>query len=172
MSNNPGGPRTDPSMRPTSISVLIVAALVAAAVGWLLLSFFYNDWPAPPWLPVIVIAALAIAEGVLAQNTAARVQRKRGAPRVEPLAVARFAVLAKASSLAGALYAGYCAGLLAFYVFEPTKFAREAVPAVAAGVIASVALIGAALWLERSCRVPDQNDREDTDDSGKPQGRI
>jgi Protein of unknown function (DUF3180) len=171
VSNNPAGPRTDPSMRPTSISVLIVAGLVAAAVGWLLLSFFYNDWPPPPWLPVIVIAVLAISEGILAQNTAARIQRKPGAPRVEPLAVARYAVLAKASSLAGALYTGYCAGLLAFYAFEPTKFAREAVPAVAGGVIASVALIAAALWLERSCRVPDEPDREDEDDSGKPQRR-
>jgi ABC-type thiamin/hydroxymethylpyrimidine transport system permease subunit len=172
VSNNPGGPRTDPSMRPTSISVLVVAALVAAAVGWLLLSFFYNDWPAPPWLPVIVIAALAVTEGILAQNTAARVQRKPGMPRVEPLAVARYAVLAKASSLAGALYGGYCAGLLAFYVFEPTKFARDSVPAVAGGVIASVALVAAALWLERACRVPDQPDREDEDDSGKTQRRI
>jgi fatty acid desaturase len=172
VSNNPGGRQTDPSMRPTSISVLIVAALVAAAVGWLLLSFFYNDWPSPPWLPVVVIAVLAVAEGFLAQNTAARVQRKPGAPRVEPLAVARFAVLAKASSLAGALYGGYSAGLLAFYVLEPTKFARDSVPAVAAGVIASVALIAAALWLERSCRVPDQQDREDEDDSGKPQRHI
>lgn len=172
MSNNPGGQRTDPSMRPTSISVLIVAGLVAAAVGWLLLSFFYNDWPPPPWLPVVVIAVLAIAEAFLAQNTAARVQRRPGAPRVEPLAVARYAVLAKASSLAGALYAGYCAGLLVFYAFEPTKFARDAVPAVGGGVIASAALIAAALWLERSCRVPDQRDREDEDDSGKPRKRM
>jgi Protein of unknown function (DUF3180) len=45
------------------------------------------------------------------------------------------------------------------------------VPAVAGGVIASVALIAAALWLERSCRVPDQPDGEDEDDSGKPQRR-
>ena len=54
-------------MRPTSISVLVVAALLAAAAGWLLLSFFYSSWPAPPWLPVIVLAVLAFAEGFLAQ---------------------------------------------------------------------------------------------------------
>jgi hypothetical protein len=154
-------------MRPTSISVLVVACLVAAAAGWLLLSFFYNDWPAPPWLPVIVLVALAFAEAFLAQNTAARVQRRPGAPPVEPLAVARYAVLAKASSLAGALYAGYSIGQLTFFVFEPTKFARDAVPAAAGSVLGSLALVAAALWLERSCRVPDQPDRNDEDEPGR-----
>ncbi|MFG1605821.1 DUF3180 domain-containing protein [Actinoplanes sp. NPDC049265] len=173
MSNNPSGPRTDPSIRPTSISVLVVAALVAAAVGWLLLSFFYNEWPAPPWLPVIVIAALAAAEGILAQNTAARVQRKRGAPPVEPLAVARYAVLAKASSLAGALYGGYCAGQLLFFALDMSReFSNDSLPATAAGVVAALALVGAALWLERSCRVPDPPDRDDTDEPGIPPDRI
>jgi uncharacterized protein DUF3180 len=161
VSNHPGGPRADPSMRPTSISVLVVAALAAAAVAWLLLSIFYADWPPLPWLPVIVIAALAVMEGYLAQNTAARVQRKPGAPRVEPLAVARYAVLAKASSLAGALYAGFSAGVLAWLLLEPTRAAREDVPAAAGGVLSSLALVGAALWLERSCRVPERPDDAD-----------
>lgn len=162
MSSNPGGPRADPSIRPTSVSVLVVAALAAAAVAWLLLSVFYADWPPLPWLPVIVIAALAVMEAYLAQNTAARVQRKPGAPRVEPLAVARYAVLAKASSLAGALYAGFSAGVLAWLLLEPTRAAREDVPAAAGGVLSSLALVGAALWLERACRVPDRpEDDED-----------
>jgi hypothetical protein len=161
VSSNPGGARTDPSMRPTSISVLAVAALAAAAVAWLLLSVFYADWPPLPWLPVIVIAALAVMETYLAQNTAARVQRKPGAPRVDPLAVARYAVLAKASSLAGALYAGFSAGVLAWLLLEPTKAARDDVPAAAGGVLSSLALVGAALWLERACRVPDQPEHTD-----------
>jgi hypothetical protein len=171
VSKDPSGAQTDPSMRPTSVSVLVVAGLAAAAAAWLLLSFFYNEWPRPPWLPVIVITALAVAEGVLAQNTAARVQRRPGAPRVEPLAVARYAVLAKASSLAGALYAGYSAGLLAFYVLSPTEFSRNAVPATVGGVISSLGLVGAALALERACRVPDQPDRKDEGDSGGAPGR-
>ena len=165
MSSNPGGPRTDPSMRPTSISALVVAALAAAAVAWLLLSIFYAEWPPLPWLPIIVIAALAVMESYLAQNTAARVQRKPGAPRVEPLAVARYAVLAKASSLAGALYAGFSVGVLAWLVLEPTRAARDDVPAAIGGVVASLALVGAALWLERACRVPEQPDHNGDDRS-------
>jgi hypothetical protein len=154
-------------MQPTSPSVLVVAGLLAAAGGWLLLSFFYSNWPAPPWLPIIVLVVLAFAEAFLAQNTDARVQRRPGAPPVEPLAVARYAVLAKASSLAGAVYGGYSVGLLTFFVFEPTKFARDAVPAAAGGVVASLLLVAAGLWLERSCRVPEQPDRNDDGEPGR-----
>jgi hypothetical protein len=167
MSSNPDRPTGDPSIRPTSVSALVVAGLAAAAVAWLLLSGFYESFPALPWLPIIVVAALAVGEFALAQNTAARVQRKPGAPRVDPLAVARYAVLAKASSLAGALYSGFSAGVLAWLALEPTKAARDDVPAAVAGLIASLALVGAALWLERSCRVPDQPDRDDADDADR-----
>ena len=163
MSSNPGGGAPDPSMRPTSLSVLVVAGLAAAAVGWLLLSAFYAQMPRLPWLPIIVLGTLAIIEAILAQNTAARIQRKPGAPRVDTLAVARYAVLAKASSLAGALFAGFSAGLLAWLALEPTRAARDDVPAAVAGVVAALTLVAAALWLERSCRVPEQPDDEEED---------
>jgi hypothetical protein len=171
VSSNPGGGAPDPSMRPTSLSVLVVAGLAAAAVGWLLLSAFYTQMPRLPWLPIIVLATLAIAEALLAQNTSARIQRKPGAPRVDPLAVARFAVLAKASSLAGALFGGFSAGLLAWLALEPTRAARDDVPAAIGGVVSALALVGAALWLEHACRVPERPDQKDGDDSGRPAGR-
>lgn len=171
MSANPqDGRRPDPSLRPTSISVLVVAGLAAAAVGWLLLSFSYSRLPSLPWTPALVLAVLAVAEGMLAQNTSARIQRKPGAPPVEPLAVARYVALAKASSLVGAIFAGFSAGLLTWLLLEPTKAAREDIPATAAGLVAALALIGAALWLERACRVPEQPDRQD-DDSDRPTER-
>jgi Protein of unknown function (DUF3180) len=108
---------------------------------------------------------------VLAQNTAARVQRRPGALPVDVLAVARYAALAKASSLAGALFGGFSAGLLAWLALEPTKAARDDVPAAIGGVAAAAVLIAAGLWLERSCRVPDQPDRKDEDDSGRSSRR-
>jgi len=167
VSSNPGTPQTDPSIRPTSLSVLVVAALAAAAVGWLLLSGFYAQMPALPWLPIIVIAALAVIEGVLAQNTAARIQRRPGAGPVDGLAVARYAVLSKASSLAGALFGGFSLGLLAWLALEPTKAARDDIPAAVGGVVSALALVAAALWLEHSCRVPEQPDRKDDAGPGR-----
>ena len=171
MSSNPESPQSDPSLRPTSVSVLIVAALAAAAVGWLLLSFSYSLLPELPWSPVLVLAVLAVAEGLLAPNTSARIQRKPGAPRVDPLAVARYVALAKASALVGALSAGFSAGLLAWLVLEPTKAARDDRPTSIGGLVAAVLLVGAALWLERACRVPPDPDRTDENDPDRPSGR-
>jgi hypothetical protein len=159
-------------MRPTSVSVLIVAALAAAALGWLMLSIFkYSLVPLLPWSPVIVLAGLAAVEGVLAQNTSARIQRKPGAPPVDPLAVARFVALAKASALVGAISAGFSAGLLAWLVLEPTKAAHDDRQTAIGGLVAAALLIGAALWLERACRVPPDPDREDDHDQDRPSGR-
>ncbi|WP_153040611.1 DUF3180 domain-containing protein [Actinoplanes sp. TFC3] len=160
-------------MRPTSLSSLVVAALAAAAIGWLLLSaLYYNTSLRLPWTPIFVFAALAVAEGILAQNTSARIQRKRGAGAIDPLAVARYAVLAKASSLAGALFAGFAAGLLAWLALEPTEAAHDDIPAGIGGVVAALALVAAALWLERACQVPEQPDRKDGDDQDRHGSRA
>ncbi len=171
MSSNPQAPKSDPSLRPTSISVLIVAGLAAAALGWLLLSYTYSALPALPWSPAIVLAVLAVAEGLLAQNTSARIQRKPGALPPDPLAVARYVALAKASSLVGALSAGFFAGLLTWLVMKPTEAAQNDLPAAGAGLAAALALVGAALWLERSCRIPKQPDSTDEDDPHPSPGR-
>jgi hypothetical protein len=170
VSSNPQAPKSDPSMRPTSISVLIVAGLAAAALGWLLLSFNYSSLPDLPWSPVIVLAVLAIAEGLLAQNTAARIQRKPGTLPVDALAVARYVALAKASSLVGALSTGFSTGLSAWLAMEPTQAAHDDLPAAVGGLVSAVLLIAAALWLERSCRIPDRPDSKDEDDSDRPTG--
>jgi Protein of unknown function (DUF3180) len=171
VSSNPQAPKSDPSMRPTSISVLIVAGLAAAALGWLLLSFSYAQLPDLPWSPVVVLAGLAIAEGLLAQNTAARIQRKPRTLPVDPLAVARYVALAKASSLVGSLSAGFSAGLLAWLAMEQTRAAHDDLPTATGGLVAAVLLIGAALWLERSCRIPDRPDSQDEDDPDRSPDR-
>jgi len=159
-------------MRPTSVSVLVVAALAAAAVGWVLLGFSYSLLPVLPWSPVIVLAALAVGEGLLAQNTSARIQRKPRTLPVDPLAVARYVALAKASSLVGALSAGFSAGLLAWLVLQPTRAASADVPTAAGGLVAGALLVGAGLWLERACRIPGDPNRKDESDSDRPSGRL
>jgi hypothetical protein len=169
VTSSPPGP--DPRMGPTNASSLLVGGLAGAAAGWLLLSFFYGRMPALPWLPIAVVAVLAAFEAYLAQNTRARIERRSGAPKVDALAVARYAVLAKASSLAGAILAGFSAGLLAWLALKPTEAAHDDVPAAIGGVVSALALVAAALWLERSCRVPDQPDDKE-DERGRSTGHI
>jgi hypothetical protein len=162
-----------PALRPTEPATLVVAGLAAAAVAWLLISNLYQRMPPLGWPPVIIIGGLAAFEAAIAQNTWARVHQRgaaparsgRGGPRepVEPLAVARFAVLAKASSLAAALFLGFHAGLLPWLIIEYARLRDAAadLPPVIGGLLASGALLAAALWLERACRVPERDEDED-----------
>ncbi|NES31364.1 DUF3180 family protein [Micromonospora terminaliae] len=161
-------------MGPTRISTLVVAALAAAAVAWLLISSFYGSAPDLPWLPVVTLAGLAVLEAYAAVNTRARIERRPGRGPVNPLLVARFVALAKASALAGAIFAGFYAGLTGWLFLEPTNAAADDRPAGGAGLLASLALVAAALWLERSCRVPEQEDDEDREpgDRETPRGRL
>ncbi|MFG1870052.1 DUF3180 domain-containing protein [Micromonospora arborensis] len=162
----PGGSGPDRSrMGPTRISTLVVAALAAAAVAWLLIStLYYSGIPRLPWLPVVTLAGLAALEAYAAINTRGRIERKPGRDAVDPLLVARFVVLAKASALAAALFAGFYAGLTGWLFVETTRAALDDRPAAGGGLLASLALVGAALWLERSCRVPKRPDDEREDD--------
>lgn len=152
-------------MGPTRLSTLVVAGLAAAAVAWLLISaLYYSGIPRLPWLPVVTLAALAVLEAYAAVNTRGRIERKPGRDPVNPLLVARFVVLAKASALAGAIFAGFYAGLTGWLFIERTRAAVEDRPAAGAGLLAGLALVAAALWLERSCRVPERpEDERDTD---------
>lgn len=174
-------PPQRPSIGPTKPSTLVVAGLAALAVAWLLISNFYGDFRELPWLPIAVSVALAVLEGYLAYTTRARIER-RGREPVDPLAVARFVVLAKASSVTGALFTGFYTGVTAWLVVEEIRLGgvdarRSDLPVSAAGVVGALALTAAALWLERACRVPPRPDDEDdrgtpwTGDGTPPSGR-
>jgi hypothetical protein len=156
-----------PALRPTEPALLVVAGLAAAGVAWLLISNVYQSLPPMIWPPVVIIAAIAALEAVVARNLWARIHQRswvpasrrqpgRGEP-VEPLAVARFAVLAKASSLAGAIFTGWYAGYLPWLLVELGRLPGAAadLPPTVGGLVASIALMVVALWLERACRVPE-----------------
>jgi Protein of unknown function (DUF3180) len=163
-----------PRLQPTNPSTLVVAALVTAALSWLGLGRYYGQVPDLNWLPGLTLAGLAVVEGIAAINTWARIDHRPGTQRVNPLLVARYAVLAKASSLAGAIFAGAYGGVAAWALAERGRLAvaiRNLVPSIA-GLVGALALVAAALLLERACRVPkppdDENDRNDVGGGGSP----
>jgi hypothetical protein len=165
MTQSPPPPR--PSLGPTRPATLVVAVLGAAALAWLGISHFYGDIPSLPLLPAISVAALALLEGLAAFATKARIERRPGTTPVNPLVVARYAVLARASSLAGALFFGVYGGMLAWLLTQRSRLAAasdDITPAVA-GTVASAALVAAALWLEFACRVPKPPEDEEDSDS-------
>jgi hypothetical protein len=161
-------------MRPTSLATLCVAALATAALSWLLISNFYGDLATSlPWLPPLTMLGLAGVEAVLASTTKARIDRRDGTEPVNPLTVAWYVVLAKASSLGGALFTGLYAGLLLWLVpLAGTNSHVDAdLPQAVAGLVGAFALTVAGLWLERACRVPTPPDRKPGESEGLDEDR-
>jgi len=142
-------------MRPTRLSGLVALALVAAVAGWGLAELAYGDLPPLPRYAPVTLALLAVAIGFTAASVRGRLQGRPGTRPIVPIAVARHAALAKACSGAGALFAGFWSGLLVFTAqrLEQRAAAGDARTSVL-GLLAALALVGAALWLERVCRVP------------------
>src|SRR6185312_16768879 len=110
----PDDPNQRPRLEPTRPATLAVAALAATALAWIGISNFWNELPTLPWIPPLTLVGLAVFEAAEALATKNRIDRKRGASPVQPLIVARFAVLAKASALAGALFGGLYLGMTAW----------------------------------------------------------
>jgi len=150
-------------LQPTNPGTLIVAALVTAALAWFGYRQYLGHLPDLTWLAGLTLAGLAVVEGVAAHTTRARVEQRPRSGHLNPLLVARFAVLAKASSLAGALFAGAYGGVAAWAVSEQGRLRaaeENLIPAIA-GLVGALALVAAALLLERACRVPKPPDDDD-----------
>lgn len=148
--------RNEPSVPPTSVATLVVAGLTTAALSWLVISRYYSSVPDFPVLPAVTLLGLAALEFFAAFNTKARIDRKAGTEPVDPLLVARFVVLAKASALAAALFLGMYAGSSIWLLSEygHNVHAANDLPPALVGLVGAIALVTAALLLERACRVP------------------
>lgn len=147
---------------PTRIRDLALTAGLTAVLSYLLVSAYYGNLPALPWTSSAAIAFLAAAEGLTARSTGQRIARWPGTTPVQPLVVARLVALAKASSLVGAVLTGGWLGAFVYTFLERDRLLAADRDAVVSGlgVLVSLLLVGAALWLEQSCRAPRPPDEE------------
>ena len=162
MTEGDNDPKT-PSLKPTAPSTLLVAALAAGAL--MLIFASRGDYPPiPRWYTPVTLLLLSLVLAYTAVTTRARIERKSGAKPVEPLLFARFAALAKASSIGGAIIAGAYAGIVVYLVAHRELVAAgEDLPVAVFGFVSCLVLVAAALWLERSCRIPEDSDSDDDD---------
>ncbi|HEY3735332.1 MAG TPA: DUF3180 domain-containing protein [Streptosporangiaceae bacterium] len=161
-------------MTPTRPWILVALAAACAVAAWLLLGHFYSALPPLPWTAVPTLLLLAVVEGWAGRTIRDRIagQRIGGRPadgqtarRIRPLppiAVARTAALAKASAHSAAVLAGLAAGFVLYVAGSLAKTVPRGDAFAAFGTfIGAVALATAAVYLERSCRVPGDPDDED-----------
>jgi hypothetical protein len=147
-------------VKPTRISTLVIIAVVCAAAGWLLLRAVYAKLPPLPWTGVPALLIAAVAEAWTGRDLKARISgRRQGLKPVAPLFVTRMVALAKATSVAAAIIAGFTAGF-DFYLAGSLNASTPREDALTAVItfVAAVLLACAALYLENSCRVPEDPD--------------
>jgi uncharacterized membrane protein YbhN (UPF0104 family) len=148
-------------MKPTRWHVLVLLAVVAGAVAYAVTRSSYDELPTPTVYELLWLALLAIAEFYVGVMTRARLNRRPGTRPVEPLVVARFVALAKASSVVGSLALGGYAGFLTWVARLDTPAANRDTKTSAFGVGFALLLVAAAMFLEHACRVPKRDDDDD-----------
>ncbi len=160
-------------MKPVNRRDLLVLAAGLAVAAWLVVRASYGSLPELRWWLPVPLGVLAVAELLGARTLRARLaaQRDRRPPAergtvpvrpVEPMLVARLAVLAQASAYVGAASLGIWVGLLRYVAPSVSRLQSAASDTVTGvvGVVCSTALVAAALWLESICRIPPSPDDE------------
>jgi hypothetical protein len=135
---------------------LFVLALAGAVVGWLLeLAMISAGQPAIVRLETIGIAAGVIGILiVLAALPVFRVVRKVPGARVDPFYATRVVLLAKSSSLAGAIFTGLAAAVLIFLLTRSVIPALGSISMAVVTVIGAVVLLVGGLVAENMCILP------------------
>ncbi|GAB3228683.1 hypothetical protein GCM10027447_21160 [Glycomyces halotolerans] len=185
MSDDKHGPQ--PTLRPTAPSTLAVSATAGGATTLLLVARYYQQAPDLAWYNSAAILTLAALLAWLAWNTRktlnpnprrtpAEAAQQTGTPTPptgtlqgpdHALQIARYAVLAKAAAIAGALFFGAYLGFTIWLAIQSDRLtaATDDLPGAILGTVSCAGLTAAALWLERSCRIPPQQERDDDDSS-------
>ena len=149
-------------MTPTRPGPLLALVVAFAVLVHTVVDTAYGSLPALPVYAPVTMVMLAVTELGMAKVVADRLAHRRdrtGRPRgrpLHPMQVARAAVLAKASSTAGAVLLGAYGGLFAWTLPRRAELAFAGRDALVAGLsaAAALALVVAALVLERACRTP------------------
>ncbi|WP_326544941.1 DUF3180 domain-containing protein [Mycolicibacterium sp. ND9-15] len=146
-------------MGPTRWRDLTAAAVLTAVAGYLLLLLLYRWFPPITLWTGISLLVVAIAEAGWGFQVRAKINDGEigvGSGRLDPLAVARSVVVAKASAWVGALMLGWWSGVLVYLLPRRSTLRVAAEDTAGAAVAAGCALllVVAALWLQHCCKSP------------------
>ncbi len=148
-------------MGPTRNRDLTVATVIAAALGYVLVTVLYRWFPPITVFTGLSLLAVAIAEGGWAFYVRSKINNGQigdGPGRLHPLAVARSVMIAKASAWVGALVLGWWVGVLGYLLPRrgSLRVAGEDTAGVVVAAVSAVALLLAALWLQHCCKSPQE----------------
>ncbi|NUS76145.1 MAG: DUF3180 domain-containing protein [Streptomyces sp.] len=152
-------------MRELRIRLLVGVFVVAGVLSWAGARLWASigTLPSVPLAAPIVLALIAVVLLSTALSIRARLkaqrERRPEAKGVDPLMAARAVVFGQASALVAALVAGMYGGT-GVYLLESLDIPARRDQAIYAGfsVLAGIAVIAAAIFLERVCKLPEDDD--------------
>jgi hypothetical protein len=152
-------------MKPTKLSLLLLISLPTSIAAFFVASFMVGRGLQVPVSPANLLITLAAISAVLLalsipiwryRNALKQSSTKRS-KRVDPFYAVRVLLLAKASSLAGALFASWHLGVVVFQL-SGAVVVQGLVLQNSIGFVASMLLVVAALVTEQICRLPQDQD--------------
>jgi hypothetical protein len=151
-------------MQPTRVRLLIGVSLVTGALGWGIVQVVasWSGRLAPvPWLAAAALWIMAAALAYWTVLSRPRLQGRPGAKPLAPIVAARSAALAMAASRIGAVMLGLYAGVaIAMAGRLGTATGAQAFWSATVAALGALGIVAAALWLERTCRIPLGRDDE------------
>ncbi|MBY4130804.1 DUF3180 domain-containing protein [Rhodococcus fascians] len=149
---------------PTKLGDVLGLFLLASIGTWLLVRVFYGSLPPIPvyaGASLYLVAVVEVVTAVMVRNRIAEHRVGTGLHDLSPLTVYRALVLAKASLLVGTAVVGVSVGFLVYVMPRATTVRAASSDRVGAivALVAGVAVVAAAVWLEQCCRTP--KDRDD-----------
>lgn len=162
-------------MNQLRISTLLGLFAAAAALSWAgagLWDSLGNTLPAVPLLAPVTLALIAAVLLATALSLRSRLralrERRPDAKPLDRLMAARAVVFGQASALVSALVGGFYGGFGLYLVMNMLNVPNRRDQAVYAGlaVLAAVAVVATALFLERVCRLPDGDGDDGEGDGG------
>lgn len=149
-------------MERTRVRTLVLLAVGATALGWLVVRVLGSQGvvlPAVPWAMVGVLVLIAAV--VLGMGWSVRQYLRGKHPTLDPLRAARTAVLAKASCYTGALLAGWYAAQVVDVLGDlGIESQRDRALSAGLAVLGAVVLAAVGLLVEWFCRIPPPEDPE------------
>ncbi|MEU4212102.1 DUF3180 domain-containing protein [Streptomyces sp. NPDC026206] len=161
-------------MKQLRIGVLVGLFAAAGVLSWGAARLWdsVGTLPSVPVAAPIVLAVIAVVLAATALSLRARLraqrERRPGAKGVDPLLAARAVVFGQASALVAALVAGMYGGVGVFLLIEGLDAPARRDQAIYAGasVLAGACVIAAAFFMERVCKLPEDDDENGGSDTG------
>ncbi|QIG38773.1 DUF3180 domain-containing protein [Microbacterium sp. 4R-513] len=155
-------------MKRTGPAALVLSVAIGVATGFIV-DQVLTAAGRPTFIPSISLPILLVLLGVFVVLLALPIRRatrgSAGTP-VNPFRALRIAMLAKASSIVGAVFAGLGGGLSLFLLTRPVTPSLGSWGAVIVTIVSGALLVAAGLIAEHLCTIRKDDDDEQPGDPG------